>query len=302
MDATATEPAAATGHSVILSDGRRLGYAEYGDLAGRPVIYCHGFPTSRLEPCLIGAVAEEAGVRLIAPDRPGYGLSDFQPGRRILDWPRDVLELADILGLGGFAVIGMSGGGPYALACAHACACRVSATAIVCGLGPLCEPELLCEMAPHARLGMALSRRAAWVLDLIVRLQMKAGGRWDPQRFIGLLAPSLREADAAVIAREWVQREFADAVHESVRNGPRGVVWDLRLYSQPWGFDLEETCAKVILWQGEDDTIVPASHGRYLARRLPNCDARFIADEGHFSLAMNYADEVLSELAGAQAS
>jgi len=280
---------------ITLSDGRRLGYAEYGDPSGRPVIYCHGFPGSRLEPRIAAGVAEELGVRLIAPDRPGYGLSDFQRGREILHWPADVHELADILGLGRFAVVGTSGGGPYALACAHSLAGRITAAGVVCSLGPLCEPELLCDMAPRARLGMALARKAPRMLELVLRLQMAAG----PQRFAGALTPALPKPDADAMAEDRLRQAFAEAVHESMRNGTRGIALDLRLYSLPWGFDLEKTKAQVILWQGEADTIVPASHGRYLARRLPNCEAHFVPGEGHFSLPINYARQVLSALIAA---
>src|SRR5215475_3198278 len=102
-----------------LADGRALGYAEFGDSGGEPFFYFHGHPGSRLEARFAESAATAAGVRIIALDRPGYGLSDWQPGRAILDWPADVTEAADLLGIGGFSVVGGSGGGPYALACAY---------------------------------------------------------------------------------------------------------------------------------------------------------------------------------------
>ena len=124
---------------IRLADGRRLGYAEYGDPEGKPLFYCHGFPASRLEAALLDPSARKAGVRVVAADRPGCGLSDFQPDRRIGDWPGDVVELAGALGIDRFAVVGVSGGGPYALACARKIPQRLTAAAVVCGLGPVGE-------------------------------------------------------------------------------------------------------------------------------------------------------------------
>ena len=107
-----------TASTIRLQDGRRLGYADLGDAGGTPVFYFHGFPSSRLEACMVEEHARRLGVRLLAVDRPGYGLSDDLPGRTIPDWPDDVVALADALGLERFAVVGSSGGGPYAIACA----------------------------------------------------------------------------------------------------------------------------------------------------------------------------------------
>ena len=118
--------------TITLPDGRRLGCAEYGDPDAMPVLYCHGFPSCRLEPSMLPV----SGIRLIALDRPGYGLSDPLPGRTLLDWPRDVAAAADALGLGRFAVAGVSGGAPYAAACAALLKDRVMGLALICGIAP----------------------------------------------------------------------------------------------------------------------------------------------------------------------
>ena len=112
--------AAAENHKQFtLPDGRSLGYAAYGDPQGKPLFFFHGFPSSRLEAQFTEGVAGRLGARIIAIDRPGFGRSDFKKERRIRDWPDDVLALADALGIDRFAVLGVSGGGPYAAACAH---------------------------------------------------------------------------------------------------------------------------------------------------------------------------------------
>ncbi|MEJ2386166.1 MAG: alpha/beta hydrolase, partial [Chromatiaceae bacterium] len=140
-----------------LPDGRRVACSEYGDPAGRPVVYCHGFPSSRHEALLLHDNAVAEGARVIAIDRPGYGDSDYQPGRAILDWPADVAAVADQLELERFSVIGVSGGGPYALACAARLPERLSACALVCALGPIYLDELLATMhwAPRSQLTIA---------------------------------------------------------------------------------------------------------------------------------------------------
>src|SRR3954465_14232198 len=123
--------------TIRLRDGRRLGYAEWGGLGGPPVLYFHGWPGSRLEGRLADEAARGEGVRLIALDRPGMGLSDYQPRRRLVDWPDDVLQLATALGLERFAVLGISGGGPYAAVCAWKLPEQLTRAEIVSSLAPL---------------------------------------------------------------------------------------------------------------------------------------------------------------------
>lgn len=126
-----------TGKTIKLRDGRSLGYARYGNPEGRPIFHFHGWPSSRLDAQVFAGVAAKFGVHLIGVDRPGMGLSDFQPGRHILDWPDEVVELADALGIARFGVQGMSGGGPYASVCAHKIPDRLTACGIIAGMGPV---------------------------------------------------------------------------------------------------------------------------------------------------------------------
>src|SRR5512140_3509821 len=123
-----------------LRDGRRLGYAEYGASSGNVLFYFHGWPSSRFEPRLLHSRCVQMGLRLVAPDRPGYGLSDFQIHRRLLDWPKDVCELADHLGAKSFTVMCVSGGGSYGVACAAAVPERVKVLLLVCSVAPSDSP------------------------------------------------------------------------------------------------------------------------------------------------------------------
>jgi pimeloyl-ACP methyl ester carboxylesterase len=142
---------------IRLGDGRTLGIVECGDPGGIPVLYFHGFPGSRLEVHLADRSAARLNVRLIGIDRPGYGISDFKPGRILIDWPDDVTELADQFGLGRFGVMGISGGGPYAAACAHNIPNRLTAVGIGCGLGPIDPADVPANMTWFNRFGLKLA-------------------------------------------------------------------------------------------------------------------------------------------------
>jgi pimeloyl-ACP methyl ester carboxylesterase len=290
-----SRPHASHGKLLTLRDGRQLGYSEFGAPDGRPIIYCHGFPASRLEMRLGHEVAARSGIRLIAPDRPGYGLSDFQPGRRISDWPRDVAELADALALRRFGVLGISGGGPYALACAAVLPNRVTVVGIVCGLGRLDVREATAGMSRFGRLSFALTRRAPAASQILSRALAPVLRR-SPQLILKLLASALPPPDAKVLSDPIVLGLLADAFREGLRQGGRGVALDLALYAQPWEFAVESIRVPCHLWHGEQDRTVPVAMGKRLAAAIPGCCARFYPDEGHFSLPVRRMDEILTVL------
>lgn len=125
-----------TNQTITLNDGRQLAYAEFGDSEGKPVIYNHGYNGSRLEGYMMESALDTADIRLIIPERPGIGNSTFQHGRKLLDWPNDVIALANALDIETFAMLGVSGGGPYTAACAYAIPERLSNIGIVVGMGP----------------------------------------------------------------------------------------------------------------------------------------------------------------------
>lgn len=279
-----------------LRDGRRLGYAEYGDRAGVPVFYFHGFPGSRLEAALADAAAHSLGVRLIAPDRPGFGLSDYQPGRRIQDWPDDVAQLGDHLGLRRFAVLGVSGGGPYAMACAHALGPRATRAGVVAGLGPLLRRELGRGMTALNRLALDLARYAPRALPPLSRMAARELAV-RPHRLLARAARRCAACDRTVLAREDVNATLCNSFSEAVRPGWHGIAAEWALYGRPWGFELAGFAAELHLWHGERDRIVAPAMGRYLAAAIPGCRARFLPDEGHYSLPLNHMDSILRRLA-----
>jgi len=281
-----------TNQTIKLKDGRTLGYAEYGAPEGKPVFYFHGFPSSRLDWHLFdtaNTTAARLGAHIIEIERPGMGLSDFKRGRKILDWPDDVTELADALAIDRFAVLGISGGGPYAIVCAFKIPERLTATAIVCGMGP--------SEAPRAKDGtaMLLPGKSPLLRKLLLVL-MARGMRSNPDRFLSKMIDAVSEPDKLLLAKPEVKQMFIDSLREAFRSGIAGVNHEAALYTRPWQFRLQDISMEVHLWHGELDTQVPVSVGRYVANAIPNCRARFLPDEGHHSLAYNHIEDILSVL------
>lgn len=282
------------GDTIRLGDGRALGYAEYGDPAGRPVFFFQGTPSSRLVRPDEG-ITRALGARLIVVDRPGFGLSDFQPGRTLLDWPNDVVQAAERLGIGRFAVVGISGGGPYVAACAFKIPARLTAAALVSSGGPVDAPGATEGMPWVRRAGAAIARQAPWLLHPLIWLLQNPGR--DPERFFERYTRHNPEADRLLLAQPEFQRMLKASYAESVRQGTRGFAWEVRLVSRSWGFRLEEISMRVHLWHGEADTSTPLAMAQYLARALPNCQATFLPDEGHFLLFTHWHDILATLLA-----
>lgn len=283
-------------HSLHLPDGRMLGYAIYGAAQGNPIFYMHGYPGSRLEAAGMAAIAVQIGLRIIAIDRPGMGLSSFQPDRRLLDWPKDVAAVADHLSLDRFAVLGVSGGGPYALACASQLPDRVTACGVVSGMGP---PEDGTEgMLPDYRLALFLGRRFPWLL-----VPLLGAARWQyrdeskARAAVAKSAKQMSEADRVALLLPEVSQAVAASTVEAFRQGVKGVVSGAALYARPWGFRLEViACSRLLLWHGMDDRLVPVTMGRAVAARLPHCQATFYPKDGHFSVLFNHFNDVLTAL------
>lgn len=287
-----------TDATVTLHDGRTVGYAEYGDPRGAPLFHFHGHPGSRLEAALLHEPARDAGVRLIGTDRPGMGHSDPHRRRTILDWSGDVAQVADALGLERFAVQGISGGGPYAAACAYALADRVSACTLIASAGPTGLGTRDGELAIN-RLQRRLVRFAPWLLDLgfaqlgrsITRRAMTDG----PEAVTAAALAGLPEIDRDALADARGARRYGLALVEAFRQGARGPAWEARLLSRPWGFALEQiTIAEVHVWHGALDQNVSIETGAAMAHAIPHARGHFHADEGHISVAVNHAADILS--------
>lgn len=287
-----------TDQQLRLATGRRLAYDEHGPADGTPIFYFHGSPSARLEWHLFGneELAKRLKVRVIVPDRPGLGRSDFQPGRRVGDWPADVTALADRLALARFAVVGYSGGGPYAAACALKIPERLTHVGIVSGTGPFDEPGLAAAINPFNLRFIQLARTHPWLSRLTLRLMGRMVQYW-PRHFIAQAMTGFPAPDQAVLARPDFQRAFIAVIQEGLRAGPRGAQLDAALMASPWDFRPQDIRVAVHLWHGEADANAPLAMGRYMAATIPDSHASFYPGEGHLSLMAKHVEEILNDLA-----
>jgi pimeloyl-ACP methyl ester carboxylesterase len=280
--------------SFRLPDGRTLMYAEYGVPNGKPIFYFHGLAGSRLEPGVIDAkVLEKAGVRMITCDRPGMGGSDFQPGRGFSHWPEDIVPLADRLGLGKFAVLGVSGGGGYVSACARLIPERLSAAVIISGAGQMDSPEARASFPTINRLLWGLAGRSVRLTSLFLKFSMFVQG--DPAKIREQMMHTMPPSERAFFEKPGRLEAFIASGLESMRQGTRGVAWDTHLYAIPWDFHMEEICFPVRLLHGEADLNVPVAVARQVAAAIPGCQATFYPGETHLSI-LAHLDEVILTL------
>jgi pimeloyl-ACP methyl ester carboxylesterase len=295
----ASSRSSSTELQVILKDGRTLGFAEYGDPGGEPVLEFHGVPGSRLEAYYYDDAGKKVGARVIGIDRPGFGLSTYRKGYRIVDWPSDVLELADELALKRFAVAGISSGSPYALACARFIPERLKACAIVSGISPLrVEGEALKPsqhiMAPEivmARLANTVPPLASLAFRYIL-WQIRS----DPAKAMKQLMKGAPPSDLELLNDERTKRYFQETVMECSRGGIKGSIESIGLELKDWGFRLQDITMHVSIWQGEADNTVFPRAGRYMASKLPNHTLHMIPDAGHLAVIARHADGVLRKL------
>ncbi len=253
--------------TIRLSDERTLGYAEYGKPDGVPVFYFHGTPGSRLLPDDEIAFAERIGIRLILPERPGFGFSDYQPNRTFLDWTSDVTQLADALHLSRVGIMGVSGGGPYVLACAYQIPERMTKAAVVSSVTPF---DVFNDLGSYASLEQArasIQRFADEILE-------------TPNEWVNRALPDSPQEE---------KKFFVETFREAFRNGIEGHVQEeMMLTGQPWGFALDGIRADVQLWHGEDDEIRRA---HYLSEHIPNSILHILPGIGHL-IPSNYIEEI----------
>ncbi|MCU1691928.1 MAG: alpha/beta hydrolase fold protein [Frankiales bacterium] len=289
-----------TARTVTTPDGRSLDVEVSGDDALPLLVHLHGTPEGHhLSPALVAA-AEQVGVRLAGFARPGYAGSTRRPGRTVADVVPDVLTVVDALGADRFAVVGVSGGGPHALACGALAQDRCAAVATVAGVGPFGAEGLdfLADMGEGNEVEFAAALQGEDPLRALLepwRLDMVGDG---PQGTIDAMASVLSPPDRAVFTGELAEQLHA-SVSLALRDGVDGWLDDDLAFTVDWGFALADVGVPVTLWQGEQDLMVPPAHTRWLADRLPGSEARLLPDDGHLTLLVTRPAEVLAALAEA---
>ena len=286
-----------TDRIITLNDGRKLGYELYGDLEGYPVFYFHGGQESRLSAAFMDGTARKLKICIIAPDRPGVGLSYYHPGRRFIDWASDVNALADALEIDKFSVFGLSGGSPHVLACAHEIPHRIHKVGIVSGTAPynyrgklkgvwlpLKLLHWIASFQNHKSLQSFMEREAEIVLE-------------RPEKRIKQLQKFLPKPDRSLMKfRPEYAECFIRGSQESFHKGINAAVQEWQLYVRDWGFELSNIEKQVLLWYGAKDKMAPKYKGMYLKEQLPEAELYILENEGHFSLIRNHLHTILSQL------
>jgi pimeloyl-ACP methyl ester carboxylesterase len=284
-------------HTITTPDGRTLAVAEAGVPDGPAVVAHHGTPgCGRLHRSEVES-AQRLGLRLITYDRPGYGGSSPQPGRSAADCAADVATILDALEVERFATYGTSGGGPHSLACAAVLPDRCVAAATIAGVGPADAPDLgfLDGMGEgnHAEFGAAAEGRES----LTAYCEQDAAGLRSvtPDQLAEAMRPHLSDVDAAALTGE-LAAFLHGGIVEALAPGVEGWVDDDYAFLAPWGFDVGAIRVPTLIWQGDQDLMVPGDHGRWLREHVAGAEGEVLAGEGHLTLFVHRVGDVLAWL------
>ncbi len=282
--------------SVAVRDGRRLSFAEFGDPRGAAIVWMHGTPGARRQvPVEARRFALEHDLRIIGVDRPGIGSSTPHLYRDILDWTGDLVELCDVLDIDTVRVIGLSGGGPYALAAGAALPERVHGVGVLGGVAPTKGPDAiaggLVTLAPYVAPLLSLTRvPLGFVMAQVIRLVRPIAGP-----IIDGYAAVQPRGDKELLARPEFRAMFLDDLLNGARFQVSAPLADVVLFTRPWGFEAADVSVPVHWWHGDSDHIIPHEHGVHMAARLPHARFSTIHGESHLG-GLGVATEVLSTL------
>jgi 2-polyprenyl-6-methoxyphenol hydroxylase-like FAD-dependent oxidoreductase/pimeloyl-ACP methyl ester carboxylesterase len=286
-----------TGKTEILwlADGRGIALDTAGPQDGVPVFFCHSLFSCRLLPQEAVTAAERQGVRLISPDRPGIGLSDFQRGRAVLDWPSDVAELADRLEIERFRLFGVSAGSAYVLASCVKTPERVARAAIACGLTPVDEAGVIHRIVPRA---IDPAVKHSLLFSRCVHRLLIEGMRHSPERAIESLNKTLPPGDREVLSQPELSTYMIASAVEAARRGLKGWAYDDWVLNEPWGFAPGDVPANipVDLWWGSEDESVPIAHGERMAGEMPSAILHVREGAGHFGAMFGHLEEIFAQL------
>jgi pimeloyl-ACP methyl ester carboxylesterase len=270
--------------TIPLTDGRKIGYIEYGDPNGFPVMFFHGTPGSRLIFLEDDETSRKLGIRLISLDRPGFGISTPKPNRTVLDWAEDVREVADYLSLDKFAIIGVSGGGAFAAACAYKLPDRVTTVALVSSTTPWENGKAPKSEMRANKIAFFLAKRLPWLLKASYNAQKKLI-KQDPEKFMKQMKEGnkhLNEWDRQFLQTEEQLKGTMMHLSEAFRVSVDECINEAVLMTKPWDFSLAEIKIPVDIWHGENDTMAPTDEIKKLAPTIPNCQTHYIPGAGHF--------------------
>lgn len=276
---------------LTLSTGRRLAYSEFGDPHGAPAFYFHGWPSCGVQGTLMHEAGKEFRLRIISPDRPGLGGSDFHAGRRLLDWPPVLAELAAHLGFEKFHVFGVSGGGPYVLATAHAMPERLLSANLICPAPPLSLFGTRELFWPY-RVVLMLRRHLHFLMDPVFRVGARLSRQNPDDLPMRWMLGMLNAEDQRVMRDAERLSVISEGFRQSVRQSVAHVEADADIYLYDWAFDLRDIRCPLHLWHGREDRNIPFSYAEKLAALLPNVTTHWSDTDGHYSMAIARSRDV----------
>jgi len=267
---------------ITLNDGRTLAYNEFGDPRGVPIFHAHGGPGSRLEGLIFHETAKKRGYRFVVADRPGMGMSTYLEGRRLLDYPRDIAELADALGIDRFGVTGWSGGGAHTTVCSYAIPDRLLFNMSFAGYTNFAEmPGASGYLRGKMdRVSVGLSRSHPSLFRLFFDM-MEVSENYISGAYYDALLREVNEADKKIGADPAFKEAFLAEEHEAFRQGSRGIATDAAVHYVDWGFRLKEIPGRIHVFHGTEDHLVPIEYGRHIAANVPDCTLHVLEGEGH---------------------
>lgn len=280
---------------VDLPDGRTVEMASYGDEDGIPIFAFHGTPVSNSSWAMVDERARARGVHVLAPNRPGIGGSDPHPLPLVASYAEEVTVLADHLDMAQFAIVGHSGGGPFALACGALLPDRVTAVATLAGVGPLDNPEVRDQLAPgDRRIFRLLDEGNETAAGRMFQL-MGAAARYAPRLTLFLFSRQVSAPERELL--DVIGRTFVKSISEALDQGPKAAVNEYRLFSKKenWGFEPGDITVPVHIWQGEEDRNTYPIHARTLAKIMPQAELHLLPGVGHPVMATHF-DEILDSL------
>lgn len=277
-----------------LSNGYQLAWNKYGESNGEAIFYFHGLPGSRLEAQAADAIANDLGIQLICPERPGYGDSNLLDNFRLLDWPAVVSQLADKLNLERISILGFSVGCNYALACAHSIPKRLSKISLIGGLAPyqteVMQNQISADFKPLYDLSLA---------DENAALQQVTQMGTSPEDLFNIIQSALPPCDKTLFEQRKIKSHFKNSIHMAIKNGVLGCVSDILNLTRPWQFSLTDINLPIDIWHGREDKSVGFAIGEYLASELKNSTFHPQDNCGHYFLFDKWFDVLKSVKKGA---
>jgi len=268
-----------------------ISWNHYGDSGGEPVFYFHGMPGSCLEASVADEIAGNMGINLISIDRPGYGDSDRQQSLSLFDLADIVAQLADSLQLGRFSVLGFSGGGAYALACAARLSSRIKRTVLVGSIAPFETDEMQSQVNVDFKPLYELAK-----LDPEAAQVQISDMASNPEMLMAAMQSILPEPDQSIFAQEGFHRNYLKNLSQAILNGVEGLVDDLYRVTNPWLFDIADIESPVNIWHGRDDNNVGYGVAEYLSSKLAKTSCHLLEDAGHFFMFRDW-EQVFERLA-----